>query len=167
MVDTIFQRRIKNFNNRYDIDKLDEHFNMNISNKKQSIIKISAIINEPEKDVDLKIKFLHKPFDLKDTYFLELPMEINRLISSYIPSYIEINTRIHFCDEYPFRPPKWSLTSVVDKSSSYINLQEYYEYIVNCHNNQYQRSWSPAIWIETDILCFVLKINHFEHIIDF
>ena len=165
MVDTIFQRRINHFNNIYDIDKLDDHFNINTSNTQRSIIKISAIINESKKDINLKIKFVHEPFTLKDTYFRGLPLEINRLISSYIPSYIEINTHIHFCNEYPFRPPKWSLLSVIDKSSSCINLQEYYEYIINCHNNQYRNSWSPAIWIESDILCFIARINHFEQII--
>ena len=95
-----------------------------------------------------------------------LPKEINKIIASYIPSYIEINTIIHYLEHYPFNPPTWNLTSVIDKSSSSINLQEYYQYIVNCHNHQYQLSWSPAIWIEHDILNFIERINHFEQIID-
>ena len=164
MAETIFKRRIKFFNNKYNINKLDEYFN--ISNTKETKIKISAITNESENNVLLKIKFINEPFTLNETNIRQLPKEINKIIASYIPSYIEINTIIHYLEHYPFNPPTWNLTSVIDKSSSSINLQEYYQYIVNCHNHQYQLSWSPAIWIEHDILNFIERINHFEQIID-
>lgn len=168
MAEAIFQKRIKHFNNKYNINKLDENFN--ISNTKETKIKISAIINESENNILLKIKFINEPFTLNEINIRQLPPEINKIIASYIPSYIEINTIIHYTHnleqtQYPFRPPTWNLISVIDKSSSSINLQEYYQYIMNCHNHQYQLSWSPAIWIEHDILNFITRINHFEQII--
>jgi hypothetical protein len=43
------------------------------------------------------------------------------------------------------------------------NSKEYYEYIVEEHNNTIIRSWSPAITFDKDILYFASKLNYFDH----
>ena len=53
------------------------------------------------------------------------------------------------------------------KHSLKINLYEYYKYIVDSHNKIMKRNWSPAIKIEADILYFITKINHFEHLFNY
>lgn len=160
---TIFNRRIANLCSNIDIRKLHEYFG--IPNTKENKISISLQINAEENTIGLKIIYIHDGFNLKTQNIRELPSEINNIIHSYLVSYIEINTNIFYGDGYPFSPPQWNLTSVVNKSSSIINLHEYYEYIVNCHNNQYTINWSPAIIIEKDILFFITRINFFLEII--
>lgn len=140
MSSLIFNRRIANLCSNIDIQKLHEYFG--IPSTKENKISISLQINAEENTIGLKIIYIHGCFNLSQNNIRELPHEINNIIHSYLVYYIEINTIILYGDGYPFSPPQWNLTSVVNKSSSIINLHEYYEYIVNCHNNQYTINWS-------------------------
>ena len=98
--------------------------------------------------------------------FIELPSEINNIISEYTPVFISINLEIIFPNDYPMRNPIFSFINIENNvSNSPINLEEYYKYIINNHNEQYKKYWSPAISIPVNILDFIQKINHFEYII--
>jgi hypothetical protein len=147
-----------------DIQNLHEYFG--IPSTKEDKISISLKIKETDKTIYLQIIYSHDGFNLNDHNILELPSEINNIIHSYLSCYIEINTNILYIDTYPFSPPQWNLLSVINKSSSRINLHEYYEYIVKCHNSQYSINWSPAIIIEKDILFFITRINLFQEILN-
>ena len=86
------------------------------------------------------------------------------------------------------------LSNVSDISNLIVPTEQYYRELVDIHNNQYKRSpdldidgsepypfsetcpheksmhsesyyWSPAHYIEQDLLNFVLRINHFEYIL--
>jgi len=112
----------------------------------------------------LEVSFTYKKlFPFID--FRALPLEISDLIHSYTSGYICIKANILYTSEYPFRQPIWKLIDVEHNVSSYINLKEYYEYLIKKHNEQYLIDWSPAINFNTDILDFIQKINHFEYIV--
>ena len=162
----IFTRRIAKFNSEIDIKNLDTYFN--IINTPEQQTTISSLINEDEKTIALKITYNYNNihFNVKKNNIRELPQEINDIIQSYLEGCIEINTLTSYDNEYPFSPPQWNLTSVLDKTTSSCNLKEYYTNIVKCHNNQYLMSWSAAIYIEKDILIFIARIADFEHIIN-
>jgi hypothetical protein len=95
-----------------------------------------------------------------------LPLEIICEISSYLNCSLTIKTKITYPQDYPFDPPQWSLVCVQHNMKSRLNLKEYYEYLIETHNNQYQLDWSPAIHINVDILDFVRKVNHFDYLIE-
>jgi hypothetical protein len=95
-----------------------------------------------------------------------LPMDIICKISSYINCSLTIKTKIVYPQDYPFAPPQWSLVCVRHNMVSRLNLKEYYEYLVETHNNQYQVDWSPSIHIDKDILDFIRRINNFDYLID-
>jgi ubiquitin-protein ligase len=128
-----------------------------------------------------------------------IPFELSRMIYSYIPhNKIQLKFAISFPENYPFCPPKWSLvedhSNISDISNLIVTTTQYYQEIVDTHNNQYKHSpdldidgsepypftetcphkksmysdsynWSPAHYIEKDILNFILRINHFEYIV--
>ena len=128
-----------------------------------------------------------------------IPLDISRKIHAYISySTIQLTFTITFTETYPFTPPKWSLkdeNSIVSNVSNLsIPIRDYYQELVNNHNNQYKRSpdldtegsepfpfsvndphtksryaeyyyWTPAYTIEKDILNFIMRINHFEYIL--
>ena len=114
------------------------------------------------------IHYIHtqNDFDLVANNIRELPPEINRMISEYLPSYITLQIRLDYTDNYPFDAPKWSLISCDDRlASSLKNAEEYYRYIIENHNSFYtEERWSPAIDIDRDILMFIVRINHFAHL---
>ena len=115
----------------------------------------------------LKIKYKHTQFDfdIKKHTIKELPIEINYLISEYLPCEINLTYMIMYSGDYPFKPPVWSLVSCDERLASCLkNAQEYYEYITDNHNNTNALSWSPAICIDVDILFYISRINHFENI---
>jgi hypothetical protein len=95
-----------------------------------------------------------------------LPMDVICNIASYLNCYLTIKTKIVYPQDYPFSPPQWSLACVQHNIVSRLNLKEYYEYLVETHNNQYQVDWSPSIHVDKDILDFIRRINHFDYLID-
>ena len=98
--------------------------------------------------------------------FMNLPEEINSLISEYCTTIIHIQLELLFPDNYPFMQPNYSFVNVKHNiSNPPINIEEYYKYIIDNHNNLYKRDWSPAIHISVDILEFIQKINHFEYLL--
>lgn len=96
----------------------------------------------------------------------ELPIDISRVISSYLSSYIIIEFVINYPSDYPFSPPRWSVDNVKHNiDSEPIDILEYYQYIVQKHNDCYHRHWSPGIHLDKDLLDFFQKIHHFEYIL--
>jgi hypothetical protein len=101
----------------------------------------------------------------------KLPPEMMAKIRSYLTYKIELKLKIIYSSEYPFYPPIWFLKEVTHTIPYQIDLTEYYCYKVNCHNSKYVQnlmddtygsSWTPAVFIEKDILMFIEKINHFD-----
>ena len=62
--------------------------------------------------------------------------------------------------------PVWLLQNIKQnvKVQQLVDINEYYSNIINIHNKQNAESWSPATKIETDIVEFIRKINHFEYL---
>lgn len=125
------------------------------------ISNIQIEVLENENEIFVTTHFNHKSpvYDIQ-----QLPIEISRLIASYNETYIIIKTKIHFGNSYPFDRPIWTLLDVEHNVNGSISLKEYYQYIVDNHNQQYVRYWSPAITIDKDILEFVQKVNHFQYL---
>jgi hypothetical protein len=69
-------------------------------------------------------------------------------------------------NDYPFCPPSWSLYSIEYKCSVRLNMLEYYNYLIQSHNNESQRNLIhlPAIKLEKEILRLIVKLNHFHYL---
>jgi hypothetical protein len=173
---------VKYFNLQYKETEMVS-MNIDIDNTQENRIILSV-------EYRTKTSFVH----LKD-----VPFEVSRLISSYVPyNKIHVKFAITFPKEYPFCPPKWTLeedlSNISDISNLIVSTKQYYQELVDTHNNQYKRSpdldidgsepypftktspheksihtesyyWSPAHYIEKDLLNFILRINHFEYIL--
>ena len=48
-----------------------------------------------------------------------------------------------------------------------MNLAEYFKYKVETYNQHYLNCWTPAIWIDKELLLFLASINNFEYMIDY
>jgi hypothetical protein len=98
--------------------------------------------------------------------FNNLPIEIIREIQEYGKHFIDMEIDIYFPNKYPFIRPLWCLKNIIHniKLEQPINIKNYYYNIINNHNNQNKKYWSPANEIEKDILGFIIKINHFEYL---
>jgi len=152
-------RRLKRLEDICATQTLEEYYN--IQNTNNCKLKISYIRTTPYTIL------LHIHFEKSRFYdFLNLPLEVSRIISEYAPTTISIRVGITFPNDYPFNQTVYSLINV-DHSIPNIpmNLEEYYKYIVDNHNYQYSKYWSPAILIDRDILDFVRKVNHFEYLV--
>jgi hypothetical protein len=96
-----------------------------------------------------------------------IPNEINEIIASYYNiDIIYLQIKIVLTPMYPFHPPEWLLLAVKNNFHHSMNLHEYYQYIVDNHNQQYTHYWSPASDIEKDVVDFIRKINHFDLLFD-
>jgi hypothetical protein len=159
-------RRVNDFTNIINLHgSLEKYFGITNENGIEFKTKINIQtldgFNQFEINLDIIIINNYKIYNLND-----LPLDINSLIASYYtPNYIHLKIQITSPEDYPFNPPIWKIISV--KHSLKINLYEYYKYIVDSHNKIMKRNWSPAIKIEGDILYFITKINHFEHLFNY
>ena len=159
-------RRVNDFTNIINLHgSLEKYFGITNENGIEFKTKINIQtldgFNQFEINLDIIIINNYKIYNLNN-----LPLDINSLIASYYtPNYIHLKIQITSPEDYPFNPPIWKIMSV--KHSLKINLYEYYKYIVDSHNKIMKRNWSPAIKIEADILYFITKINHFEHIFNY
>ena len=87
--------------------------------------------------------------------FVNLPVELNDVINSYLEDYIMLECMVDLRHDFPFSKSVWNLTKV---ECSYhgripICLFDYYQYIIDCHNEMYSKNgnWSPALGIKSDI----------------
>ena len=159
-------RRVNDFTNIINLHgSLEKYFGITNENGIEFKTKINIQtldgFNQFEINLDIIIINNYKIYNLNN-----LPLDINSLIASYYtPNYIHLKIQITSPEDYPFNPPIWKMINV--KHSLKINLYEYYKYIVDSHNKIMKRNWSPAIKIEGDILYFITKINHFEHLFNY
>lgn len=159
-------RRVNDFTNIINLHgSLEKYFGITNENGIEFKTKINIQpldgFNQFEINLDIISINNYKIYNLNN-----LPLDINSLIASYYtPNYIHIKIQIQSVESYPFNPPIWKIMGV--KHSLKINLYEYYKYIVDIHNEIVKHSWSPTIKIDVDILYFILKINHFEHIFNY
>ena len=163
---TNIKRRVNDFTNIINVHgSLEKYFGITNENgiEFKTKINIQTLDGFNQFEVNLDFIIIHNNKIYK---FNNIPLEINSLIASYYtPNYIHLKIQITSPEDYPFNPPIWKIMSV--KHSLKINLYEYYKYIVDSHNKIMKRNWSPAIKIETDILYFITKINHFEHLFNY
>jgi hypothetical protein len=167
------QKRVNDFTNIINLHgSLEKYFGITNENGIEFKTKINIQtfdevneFNDVNKlfEINLDIIIIH---NYKIYKFNNIPLEINSLIASYYtPNYIHIKIQIQSDEFYPFNPPIWKIVDV--KHSLKMNLYEYYKYIVDSQNKIMKHSWSPAIKINVDILYFISKINHFEHIFNY
>jgi len=159
----ILRRRFEHLENITGSCALDKYYN--IKNTETTKTNIEYFINLDKSIVELHIRFFKKDPAYN---FKQLPLEICGIISSYNVNYINIKFEILFPISYPLNEiPIWSFVDVQHNIKSILNLKNYYEYIVDTHNNRNKHDWSAAIQIDRDILEFFEKINYFDYILDY
>ena len=81
-------------------------------------------------------------------------------VEKYAEEKINISLDVKYPNDYPFKPPQWSL-SKYDDNILKENISKYYEYVIQTHNYIYsiEQQWSPAIPLRIDFLDLLLKIT--------
>ena len=150
--------RFKRFEYVYQTQSLEKYFGLIHNYDTFKIIPQKTDNNTLVLTIQIEKKHYHN--------FKQLPLELSNLISEYLPEYITICVEITFPSDYPFQPPIYTLLSTTYNITNLpISIDTYYTRIVENHNLQYKREWSPAIDIEKDILYFICRINHFEYLL--
>jgi hypothetical protein len=153
----------------YIIQNMYNKFMYNISTT-----SISNYFNIQDKNLTIKLLPNNKKFLLSFNYtkkikfihFNDLPDDINKEIYSFLnPNYIHVIYEMNVSNDYPFNPPTWSLYSIDYKcNQENINIQDYYNYLIQNHNNESERQWSPAIKFEQEFLRLIVRLNHFHYL---
>jgi hypothetical protein len=155
-----FERRYSTMPHLLNNVTFQEHYNIRPGLGNKLLVDVNKTDNANE------MKFIVRYIEPFDYDIFELPIEISRVISSYLSSYVTIEFVIAHQADYPFSPPRWSVDNVKHNLHSHsIDILEYYQYITQKHNDRYRKDWSPAIQINTDLLDFFQKIHHFEYIV--
>jgi hypothetical protein len=153
---TLFEKRYNKFNNKLLNVSINKYFGIKDSN-------LNFVLNKKNNEKILYFNvFYLKP--QKYTNFKNVPKEISDIIYSYLNDYVNIKIEIIYTEDYPFHYPIWNLLHFSCNINTPLNLNDIFNYIINCHNNQHIIDWSPATDIEKDILDFIRKINIFEYI---
>jgi ubiquitin-protein ligase len=155
----IENRRLNRFEEKFNIISLQDYYGLKNDNNN----KFTINYNRTEKN-NLKLDIY---FEKARSYdFIDLPYEISNIISGLAATFIKIQLEIIFPENYPLCVPLLSFINIEHNiSNSVINLELYYKYIIDNHNELYKKEWSPAIDISKMILDFIQKINHFEYLL--
>lgn len=86
--------------------------------------------------------------------FPTLPTEMSIHIAKFLYVKKEIVYRIDYPPDYPFKPPKWNLQTILTPPA--------YKLATHILNYQYDRHWSPAITVEKDVLNMIGTISCIE-----
>jgi hypothetical protein len=77
---------------------------------------------------------------------LELPSDINTYIKSFLHTKHKINSFLSYPNQYPFRPPAWTIVHATKDLKNQI-IQ---------YNKSLEESWLPCLNFENDILCYLV-----------
>jgi hypothetical protein len=77
---------------------------------------------------------------------LQLPSDIHSYIKSFLHTKHKINSFIAYTEQYPFRPPRWSIVHAT---------KELKQQIIQ-FNQSLEASWLPCLNFENDILCYLV-----------
>ena len=152
-------------------EKTQQRFLKKIEDTDNSITKYYSINNpyltitfNPYKDCyDINIVYDRKVSIFE---FPMLPREINEKINDYTKCYINITVNVKKEDPYPFIPLTWSLKDIKYniRYGIHINIKEYYEYLINIHNEN-NKHWCPSMHhINADLLNFLVIANTFDYL---
>jgi ubiquitin-protein ligase len=123
-------------------------------NRQISLCKSLEQLNTAELTIKINKNCL-TPFE---TYIKELPRDINNVIFSFLRDNRILKYSIHYTDEYPFRPPVWTLMDYRKNSEKQFNdIRNHFD-LLYCGG----REWSPAITMENEILMYLSTIPWFN-----
>ncbi|GAG51073.1 unnamed protein product, partial [marine sediment metagenome] len=82
--------------------------------------------------------------------------------------YKNIDIRIEYPPDYPFKPPKYSLVDVRTNASNKLYIKHFIESKILQYNKCWNdpNNWSPAYGIKADILCFLVYLERLRSIIN-
>jgi len=83
-------------------------------------------------------------YEVLPRYAVDLPIELSIKIAGYLYEYTQIYYKIQFPEDYPFKPPKWIMQTILPPKV-YIDA-------LHILNYRYSKDWSPAITMEKDVL---------------
>jgi hypothetical protein len=163
----ILERSYEQFINNIKDSSIEKYFGITTINNSKLKISISKMKNLQSINFPIKITLNIRYFKNEKIYnFNNLPIEIIRKIQDYGDNFIDMEVDIYFPKEYPYIRPVWCLSNIKHniKLEQPLSIKEYYNYIITNHNKKNKIYWSPATKIEADIIEFIQRINHFEHL---
>jgi len=156
---TLFQRRYQKFIDNLDGQSLETHFNIHTEPDEKIKIKYK-LLSKVMQIIEVNIRYSRKYY----IPYLDLPIELCSLVSSYLLDDIIIKLNINFGISYPFDPPIWKIKEI--RHNAQLPIENYFKFKINEYNHSNQIFWSAAILIEKDILNLFLKINDFNILFD-
>lgn len=143
-------KMIERFEENLNGNSIGEYFQvpMKITINYEDILNITCKFSEKKKHKEIYIK-------------LDLPLEINCIVLSYLYHYTFAEFKIIVPYDYPFKPPCWILinTNNSNNTNNFDKLNEKYKKAEIYQNAQYINSWEASISFEKDILYMIENIN--------
>ena len=141
-------KRLDRFVEDFKNINLEEYYQL--PNKKSEIVRINFRV------VSVRVIkifiYYEKAYACPD---LDLPTDLMEHIKGYLPDIVQIELTLTIPEsQYPFKPHMWEVIRV---KSNIFDSSKYLE-IINTHNLYNIAGWSPAITIQSDVLCLIEKL---------
>ena len=138
---------IKQFKENVGHLSIDQYFQIEDTNITLSQIKFNELI----------FKYNYKIYKLVN--IKNIPIELNSLVLSYLHEYSFATYKVSIPEDYPFKPPIWSLECVKT------NIKWNHLFAAHFQNHRYLFSWSPSLSLEKDVLNMIEAINKTKDIL--
>jgi len=168
----VLPRRCRDFTNLLENKSIVDY--LGIISRKNEKISFGMELHPEKKYCIFSVDFITQNTPTSKPN-LDLPMELCDIIHSYSSNFISLKFKIEYPGNYPFDQPIWSFISekndMTHLPKNFV-LSEYFQGLVERHNGNYSElsrgfNWSPSMSIRTDMINFIMKINHFDVIADY
>ena len=147
-------KRLQRFVEDFQNVNLEEFYQL--PNNKSEIVRINFRVFS-ERVIKIFI-YYEKAYACPD---LDLPTDLMEHIKGYLPDIVQIELTLTIPEsQYPFNPHVWEVIRV---KSNIFNESKYLE-IINRHNLYNIADWSPAITIQSDVLCLIEKLYDYLYL---
>ena len=150
---SIFNRRVAKFTSKLEDKSILEYFDIPNNNLDITLNRISNYY------------ILYFKYQTKNKFFSfpQLPYEINKIIHNFTQSLIQLEIKVNPSINYPFTYPIYTLYNLKYNLITYIEIPDYYNYLIKTFNEKMINSWTCNIWTEKEVLLLILHFNNFRY----
>ena len=135
---------------------------LNIPKVDGTIYSRIKVLNVTSDIIKIQIKYVEKE---NFSYFSNIPIDLSRVINSYLCNNVVLEISMVIKENYPFTPIIWVLEKL-STTYNYKHVAKYYSNKIIHYNKRLQDDWLLVNMLDKEILCLYVMLGNFKLLTD-